>query len=561
MSRKTVEEILLERALVTKEDIDRFKDESKKRGVDIGRMLVDAGIIDEEKYIKALSEVLGVPYIDLTNYLVDVDTLNLIPEGMARKYKVVPLFKIGNTLTVSMADPKDVMVIDILARKTGYDIEVVLSGENSIHSAIDRYYGITGSIDETIKDIGKDKKIESFSSEEEDLKKLVEMAGEAPIIKLVNLIIMRAVKDRASDIHIEPEKSSLKIRFRIDGVLQDIFNLPRHLSSPVIARIKVVAGMDISEKRKPQDGRFNVKIEQKDIDLRVSSFPTIYGENIVIRLLDRSSILLGLDKLGFSDEQRMQFEDLIKRPNGIILVTGPTGSGKTTTLYSALSAIDSEEKNIITVEDPVEYHLGRIRQSQVNPKAGLTFATGLRSILRQDPDVIMVGEIRDRETAEISIQAALAGRLVFTTLHTNDAPGALTRLIDMGIEPFLIASSVIGIVAQRLVRRICERCKESYTPSQELIKKLDMDILPETFYRGRGCNDCKDTGYKGRIGIFELLIINDEIRRLLVEKASSTEIKKYAVAMGMKTLKDDGLDKILKGLTTIEEVIKVTQKE
>jgi len=345
----------------------------------------------------------------------------------------------------------------------------------------------------------------------------------------------------------------------VDGVLHEMFSPPKHLELALMSRIKVLSKMDISEKRKPQDGRFNLKIENRDIDMRVSSFPTIYGENIVIRILDRGSILLGLDKLGFSKDMQKEFEKLIKRPHGIILVTGPTGSGKTTTLYSALSAIDSEEKNIITVEDPVEYHLGRVRQSQINPKAGLTFASGLRSILRQDPDIVMVGEIRDKETAEIAIQAALTGHLVFSTLHTNDASGALSRLIDMGIEPFLISSSVVGILAQRLVRVICDKCKTSYKPTEEISKGLGLE--GKELFKGKGCNKCKDTGYKGRIGIFELLVINDAIRKLIVDRSSSGVIKKKANESGMTVLRDDGLDKVREGATTVDEVIKATQEE
>jgi type II secretory ATPase GspE/PulE/Tfp pilus assembly ATPase PilB-like protein len=371
---------------------------------------------------------------------------------------------------------------------------------------------------------------------------------------------MQAIKDKASDIHIEPEEDRFKIRFRIDGILHEVFSPPKHLEPALLSRIKVLSKLDIAEKRKPQDGRFNMKVQDRDIDLRVATFPTIYGENIVMRILDRGSILLGLDKLGFSEDTKIEFERLIKYPHGIILVTGPTGSGKTTTLYSALSTIDSEEKNVITIEDPVEYHLGRIRQSQINPKAGLTFANGLRSILRQDPDVVMVGEVRDNETAEISVQAALTGHLVFSTLHTNDAAGALSRLIDMDVEPFLISSSVIGILAQRLVRRICEKCKEPYKPSLDILKAFGASD-EKGFFRGRGCNLCKNTGYKERIGIFELLVVNDDIRKLITEKASREIIKKKAVEMGMRTLRDDGMGKVLKGITTPEEVIKATQEE
>jgi len=560
MSKKTVEQILLERSLITEDRMKKVKDDSKKKGISVDKLLVHSGVVSEDDYAQASSEILGVPYIDLNNYLVDAGIIKLIPESIARKHKVIPTFKIGDTLTVAMADPKDVMAIDDLARRSKCEIEPVLATESAILGAIDQYYGVTGSVDEVIKDIDKEKKEEKVSAEL-DSKKLAEMAEEAPVIKLVNLIIMQAVKDRASDIHIEPEEDVLKVRFRVDGVLHEMFSPPKHLESALLSRVKILSKIDISEKRKPQDGRFNIKVENRNVDLRISTFPTIYGENIVIRILDKGTVLVDLDKLGFSKDTKKQFEALIKRPHGIILVTGPTGSGKTTTLYSALTTIDSEEKNIITVEDPVEYHLGRIRQSQINPKAGLTFASGLRSILRQDPDIIMVGEIRDKETAEIAVQAALTGHLVFSTLHTNDASGALTRLVDMGVEPFLISSSVIGILAQRLVRVTCERCKQYYKPSEEVLKGLGIIDQVKELFRGKGCKYCRDTGYKGRIGIFELLVIDEEIKKLIVNKASNDVIKKKAIETGMKTLRDDGLDKAVKGVTTADEIIKATQEE
>ncbi len=557
MVKKRIEDILLERSLLTRESLEKAKEESRKRGIPLQKVLIKSGAVNEEDYMQVLSEILDVPYMDLSGYLIDSSILELIPENLARKHKCIPIFKIGDTLTVAIADPKDIMAIDDLSHRSKCEIETTLASESSIIDAIDQYYGATGSIDDVIKDIDKKKKKEVVP--ESDKRKLSDVAGEAPVIKLVNLIIMRAVQDGASDIHIEPEEEALKVRLRIDGVLHEMFSPPKHLEGALISRVKVLSGMDISEKRKPQDGRFNIRAENREIDLRVSSFPTIYGENIVIRILDKNNILLDMDSLGFSEKTKKDFEVLIKRPHGIILVTGPTGSGKTTTLYSALSTIDSEEKNIITVEDPVEYHLGRIRQSQINPKAGLTFASGLRSILRQDPDVIMVGEVRDKETAEIAVQSALTGHLVFSTLHTNDSSGALTRLLDMGIEPFLISSSVIGILAQRLVRKICDKCKAGYAPSEEVSRGLG--IKSDKLFKGKGCKVCRGTGYKGRIGIFELLLINEEIKKLIVDKASSDIIKEKALSMGMKTLREDGLAKVLKGVTTAEEVIKATQEE
>jgi type IV pilus assembly protein PilB len=371
-------------------------------------------------------------------------------------------------------------------------------------------------------------------------------------------MIMQAVKDRASDIHIEPEEDNCRVRYRIDGILHEINILPKNLQSAVISRIKILSKMDIAESRKPQDGRIRIKIESRDLDIRVSTFPTVHGENIVMRLLDKTSVILGLKELGFLENELNAFDKLIKHPNGIILVTGPTGSGKTTTLYAALSAISSMEKNIITIEDPVEYELPLIRQTQVNPKAGITFANGMRAILRQDPDIIMIGEIRDKETAEIAIQAALTGHLVFSTLHTNDAPSAVTRLIDMEVEPFLISSSVIGILDQRLVRLICNKCKEKYTPTEEVLKELNMKE-GSLLYRGKGCPACKNTGFVGRVGIFELCAINDELKKMIDARRSADEIKKKAIALGMKTLREDGVKKIEMGLVSLEEVLEVTQ--
>ncbi|OIO32456.1 MAG: type II secretion system protein GspE [Candidatus Omnitrophica bacterium CG1_02_40_15] len=559
MTKKSAEQILLEKAIITKEQLNKALEESRKKGMPLGKVIVRSGMVAEEVYAQAISEALDIPYVNLASYIIDQEVIKLIPETMAQKYKAIPIFKIRNSLTVAMVNPKDIVAIDDLSRKAKCDIESMLSTESAILNAIEQYYGTSSSFDDVIKDIDKENRFQAEGTEF-DSTKLTEIAEEAPVIKLVNMIIMQAVKDKASDIHIEPEETRLAVRFRIDGILHEMFSPPKHLEPALMSRIKVLSKMDIAEKRKPQDGRFNMKALDRDIDLRVSAFPTIYGENIVIRILDRGAILLGLDKVGFSREIQKEFKRLIKYPHGIILVTGPTGSGKTTTLYSALSTIDSEEQNVITIEDPVEYHIGRIRQSQINPKAGLTFAAGLRSILRQDPDIIMVGEIRDKETAEISVQAALTGHLVFSTLHTNDASGALSRLIDMGIEPFLISSSIIGILAQRLVRKICDKCKEEYTPTDDILKALGLSDKNGIF-KGKGCDACKNTGYKGRIGIFELLIVNDQIKKLVVDKVSSDIIKKKTIEMGMKTMRDDGIDKVLKGITTPEEVIKATQEE
>jgi type IV pilus assembly protein PilB len=549
-----IAELLLKHGLITAEQLNKAKEEVKRTGIKLEKALEKLGFIIADDIVKTQADALGVPYIDLNGYIIDTALIKLVPEDLAKKYKVVPLFKIQDTLTVAMLDPHNIEALDQIRKVSGIDnIDSVLASESGIQKILDSYYEVAGSVDEIVESIEKGK----FANLKESP---IEVAEEPPIIKLVNMLVIEAVKGRASDIHIEPELDTVRVRYRIDGVLHEVQILPKKLQSPVMSRIKILSGMDIAESRRPQDGKIRMRLESKDLDIRVSTFPTVHGENVVMRLLDKTSVVLGLEDLGFSKEQLAVFGKLIQQPNGIILVTGPTGSGKTTTLYAALTTVSSMEKNIITIEDPVEYELPLIRQTQVNPKADITFANGLRSILRQDPDIIMVGEVRDRETAEVAIQASLTGHLVFSTLHTNDAPSALTRLIDMGIEPFLISSSVIGILAQRLVRMICDKCKDKYTPSVSVQKDLGINEKAE-FYKGKGCDKCKNTGYIGRIGIFELLILNDEIRKMVDEKVSADQIKKKALQLGMKTLREDGLDKAKKGLTTVEEVLRVTEVE
>ncbi|MFH1778441.1 MAG: type II secretion system ATPase GspE [Candidatus Omnitrophota bacterium] len=554
--RKSLGEAMVELGLITPEKLKEAKQEAERTRESLRRVLVKLGMIDEEAIVSFIEEQMGIPRMDLSNYLIDPKIIEFIPENLARKYLLIPLFKIGETLTVAMVDPMDVFAIDELRLKTHCEIEPVVVSEKELLKALDQYYGAKGTMEDVIKSIDKEK-LGLKEGVEPGLKTLEGLVEEAPVVKLVNLMIIEAIKAGASDIHIEPDENVMRTRYRVDGVLHEVTSPPKHLQPAVISRVKILSGMDIAEKRIPQDGRFQLKLENRQIDLRVSTVPTVYGENVVLRLLDLMSILLGLSELGFSSETLKIYEKLIRKSYGIILVTGPTGSGKTTTLYSSISTINSPEKNIITIEDPIEYRLELVRQMQVNPKAGLTFANGLRSMLRQDPDIIMVGEIRDLETAEIAIQAALTGHLVFSTLHTNDAPGAITRLVDMGVEPFLIASSVIGIIAQRLVRKICNDCKEPYTPA--FLK--DMGISEQAkFYRGKGCKKCMDTGYKRRVGIFELMVPNDELRALTVAKASSNEIRKAALKSGMKTMRDDGVEKTKTGITTLEEVLRVTQE-
>ncbi len=554
MAKQSKVDLLIKKGIITQDQVDAARDQIRKTGMPIEKALEKLGFISEVDISQALADSLGVPFMDLTDYLIDSEVIKLIPEATAKKYRAVPLFKIGDSLTIAMEDPQDISAIDDIRKKAKMGaIEPVLSTTGMIQAVIDQYYGAIGSAQELVKGLTKEK------MEAQDAKSLAEIATEAPVIKLVNLIIVQAVKDKASDIHIEPQEDNVLIRYRIDGLLHEVQKIPKHLQSALASRIKVMAMMDIAETRIPQDGRIQLKIENKSLDLRVSSFPTVSGENIVMRILDKTSVLLGLAELGFSNRELKDFDKLIRHPNGIVLVTGPTGSGKTSTLYAALSSINSIEKNIITIEDPVEYEIPLVRQTQVNPKAGLSFANGLRSILRQDPDIVMVGEIRDKETAEIAIQASLTGHLVFSTLHTNDAAGALTRLIDMGIEPFLISSSVIGILAQRLVRVICPKCKEKYTPSDQELRSLELS-QKISFYHGKGCMKCKDTGFSGRIGIFELLLINDQIKNMIGAKASANEIRKKAVSLGMRILFDDGLEKIKNGITTAEEVLRVTEE-
>ncbi|MBU0759910.1 MAG: type II secretion system ATPase GspE [Candidatus Omnitrophica bacterium] len=559
--KKALGESLVEEGIITAEQLKQAKTEEKRSGLRLRKALVKTGLITEEDLVMFLSGKLGIPRIELGSYLIDSKVTELVSEDLARKYELIPIFKIGNRLTCAMVDPWNVFALDEIRLKTNLIIEPAVATEAEIKKALDEHYGAKGTMEDVIKSIDE-KGIGAKDGKEIDLKELEGIAEEPVVIKLVNLIIMKAVREGASDIHIEPEEDTLKTRFRVDGVLHEVSASPKHLQSAIISRIKIMANLDIAERRAPQDGRFTLKMEGREIDIRVSCMPTIYGENVVLRILDVSSALLDFKDTGFSEDILEKYQKLIFHPHGMILVTGPTGCGKTTTLYVSLDKINTVEKNIITIEDPVEYKLSGIRQMQVNPKVDLTFANGLRSMLRQDPDVIMVGEIRDFQTAEIAIHAALTGHLVFSTLHTNDAAGALTRMIDMGVEPFLVSSSLIAVLAQRLVRTICKDCKEEYTPTEETMR--DIGLLDERrikFYRGKGCSKCMNTGYKGRIGIFELMPIDENIRKLTIARAPHDEVKKQAIASGMITLKQDGIKKVKEGITTVEEMLRVIQEE
>jgi len=561
-TNKRIGDILIEQGLITpqqlKEALKMQKNGNKKR---LGEIFVETGVITREELYEILQYVYETEYVDLSNYVIDPEVISLISEKAALRFKLIPISKNNGELIIAMANPLDVYAIDFVRDHTKIKrIKSLLASEEGVLNAITNYYEL-GEYDDIIERLGEEVVFKE-EEDEEDSKKLEAISREAPIIQLVNMLIVQGVKDRASDVHIEPNKMGLLIRFRIDGILHDIRTLPNTIKSAVISRIKILAKMDIAERRLPQDGRFQVKFGTREVDLRVSTIPTVFGEKVVLRLLDKSKGLIRLEQLGFIPEQLKEFELIISKSYGIILLTGPTGSGKTTTLYAALNEINSKDKNIITVEDPVEYKLNRVNQIQIKPKINLTFANTLRSILRQDPDIIMVGEIRDSETAQIAVQAALTGHLVFSTLHTNDAASAITRLVDMDIETFLISSSLIVVIAQRLVRVICEKCKEEYTPGNNILSGLNIKDDSNNdgkikLYRGTGCSFCKNTGYYGRTSIYELIVLDEEIRALIISRVSSNIIKDAAIKKGMKTLKDSGLEKALQGITTLGEVLRV----
>jgi general secretion pathway protein E len=513
--------------------------------------------------LREVSSRLGIPFQDhLKPDGVESSLVATIPIGVAKKYKFVPIQMKGDSIIVATAHPLDLQTTDELRFMLKKKVHLVAAPEHEIMRVINLLYDQEADNPEQVVQ-GLAAEEDTLLHELEEVEDLLDDASEAPVIKLVNLFLSQAIRARASDIHIEPYQKEVNIRYRVDGVLYNMHTLPRRFQSAITSRVKIMAKLDIAEKRLPQDGRIMIKIADKDVDIRVSVIPTTFGERIVLRLLDKRSIFFSLEEIGLSKDKLKVMNRLIRGANGIILVTGPTGSGKTTTLYASLDKINSPDKNIITIEDPVEYQLQGIGQIQINPKIGLTFANGLRSIVRQDPDVILVGEVRDFETAEISIHAALTGHLVFSTLHTNDAPGAITRLIDMGIEPFLVASSVVAIIAQRLVRVICPACKGPYKPERALLQELGLAPSrsnKRTFYRGSGCPECLGTGYRGRTGIYEILMVDDAIRGLVLKTSDSVTIKTEGVTRGMQTLRDDGIRKALEGITTIEEVVRVTQQ-
>lgn len=552
MINKKIGEILIEQGIITEEQLKEGLQEQRFSGEKLGEILIRKGWVSREEIDHFLSIQSGIATFNLSSYIIEPDVIKLIPEDFARKHKLMPVFVVQNTLTVAMADPTNVFIIDEIQRMTRLNIEAVLAEEMDIRKAHDQYYGGAANLQEIIESIDKTKLAEGEK-----------LGEEAPVIKMVNYLIIQAVQLKASDIHMEPEEKVLDVRYRIDGILRRQQSIPRDLQAAVLSRLKIMAGLDIAEKRLPQDGRILMKVGSKDIDFRVSTCPTLHGENVVLRILDKSGLVMGLEFLGFPTRELNVFKELIFAPYGILLVTGPTGSGKTTTLYSALQLRNKDDVNIMTVEDPVEYQFPRLRQVQVNPKIGLTFASALRSFLRQDPNVIMVGEIRDLETAEIAVQAALTGHLVLSTLHTNDAPSSFTRLIDMGVEPFLVSSSLLGVLAQRLIRKVCDKCRDFITPSEEVLKSLGLEDkigLDIKLAKGKGCKLCNQTGYKGRIGIYELLRNSQEVAQLVLARSSADQIREKATKLGMRTLREAAIEKLLAGVTSAEEVFRVTQQ-
>ena len=543
---------LISAGLISSDQLDFALKEQKRTGDRLGNILRQLNLITEDDLAKVLAEAAGIQYVNVRTMSIDPNVVSLLPEAVARKYKVFPIAVENNSVTVAMADPLDVATIDRVQQQTRRYVKVVSSTEFDILTTIDKYYGAireVGNLEDLIEDAVKQTEAKGASEGREDLGLV------APVIKLIDLLILTGVSERATDIHFEPEKNLVRVRYRIDGVLKQGPYIPKKLERAINSRIKIMGNLNISESRLPQDGKATVSVYGKPIDIRVATFPTIYGENVVLRLLNKEQLVIGLESLGFSERNLSRFTQAISRPNGICLVTGPTGSGKTTTLYAALMRISTPERKIITLEDPVEYELPLIRQSQINVRAGLTYAAGLRAILRQDPDIILVGEMRDEETIDTAIRAALTGLLVFSTLHTNDAAASIPRLLDMGVEPFLAASSLVGVVAQRLVRLICKYCKQEVPPNPELALRLN--VPDNKFYAGQGCKNCESTGYRGRTVISEIMLLSPRIQKAIMERADASLIREIAREEGMQTMLEDGVQKAINGVTTLEEVARV----
>ncbi len=550
---KQLGDILLDSGLVTQQQLAEAYEEHQRAGRALGRVLVEKGVLTESQLVAALAQQIGLKFVDLSDYPVDGAAIASVPPAVCRRYNALPIGYEDGRLLVAMSDPANVFAIDDIRSITGAEVKPVVATKSDVTGAINRFHRVDGDLDDLTM---------SMESEEDDeLSNIKEVVEDAPIVKFVNLLITQAIQDRASDIHIEPTERDLRVRFRIDGVLHEIMRSPKNIQSGVISRLKIMAEINIAERRIPQDGRLSVNANGKKIDLRVATLPTVWGEKVVMRVLDNSTAMLKLSDLGFSDDNYDRYSLSFTKPYGMILVTGPTGSGKSTTLYATLNIVSKPEINVITVEDPVEYRIPGINQVQTNSKAGLTFASALRSILRSDPDVVLIGEIRDHETSQIAIEAALTGHLVLSTLHTNDAPSAITRLTEMGVEPFLVGSALDCVLAQRLARRLCSKCKESYTPEPDALVSArfpwhDGMELP-TLFRAVGCSACAKTGYRGRLALHEVMPVTEDIERLTVERASAVEIGRVARDQGMATLRDDGMAKVMAGVTTLEEILRV----
>ncbi|MDD5434216.1 MAG: type IV-A pilus assembly ATPase PilB [Nitrospira sp.] len=559
--------MLVAARLVSEEDIAKALSIQQKEGGRLGSILVKLGVIKEQELLEFLSKQYGVQSVDLSKIEIDSSVIKLLQTEVVQKYNVIPIRRVGHVITIAMVDPSNIFAVDDIKFMTGYDVDVVIASESSILAAMNKYYDTSSiNLQQVLMSMdGADEGLnilaEADTEEQVDLRELKEAVEEAPVVKLVNLILTDAIKKGASDIHIEAYEKRFRVRYRIDGVLYEVMNPPLKLRAALTSRLKIMAELDIAERRLPQDGRIKLRLKDREIDLRVSTLPCLFGEKVVLRILDKGSLSFDLAKLGFEQKAHEDLTKAIHSPFGMVLVTGPTGSGKSTTLYSALQQINEVGINIMTAEDPVEYNMFGVNQVQMKEEIGLNFAAALRSFLRQDPDVVLVGEIRDYETAEIAVKAALTGHLVLSTLHTNDAPSTITRLLNMGIEPFLVASSLILIIAQRLVRRICRDCKEEEKISPAAIADLgftEQDANSFVCYKGKGCQTCNNTGYKGRVALYEVMFIDEDVKELILEGASATDIKKKAVVNGMKTLRMSGLTKLREGVTTIEEILRTT---
>jgi len=549
IKRKSLGEVLVEENIITAEQLQNALELQRGRGGRLGDLMLNQGLLKPEQLAAAISVQLNLPLIDLKRHMIQPDALKLVPEEIARENTLIPLDVIGNSLVVVMADPEDVSVIERIMSSSKMSVKAALGISSDIQRAIDLNYKPGAEIEKQVA--------EFLPNLPKDTQVIPELGGSAPIVQILDLLLTQAVRLKASDVHIEPQKDRLRVRFRIDGILRDVFSLPSSVSAPLTSRVKIMAGMNIADQRRPQDGQISIKVGVRDVDIRVATISAANGERATLRILDKSLPLLSLSNIGLSPDALKKYQAMLKSPYGMILSGGPTGSGKTTTLYASISSLDRKERNIMTIEDPIEYHFADINQTQVNLKADITFANGLRALMRHDPDIILIGEIRDKDTATIAVQAALTGHLVLCSIHANDAVGVFFRLIDLGIEPYLIASTLVGIAAQRMVRRICPHCRTTYQPSAEE-KRVYAEVLgqqPTVLYRGEGCNLCSGTGYQGRTGIFELLVISEGIGRMLAADINAADIRAQSIKEGMATLKHDGILKVRDGITTMAEVV------